>query len=490
MLRRLTLLLIVFISATAYAADRRPNILIILVDDMGWRDLSVTGSTFYETPNIDRIAHDGMRFTQAYAACPVCSPSRASLLTGHYPATLNLPDYIPGGAKGRLLPAPFTQHLSLDLANYAKLLHDQANYTTWHIGKWHLGRREYWPEHQGFDVNIAGCNWGSPSHGYFSPWKIPNYPDRAADKGKFLTDALTDEAVDLIKHNQSSGKPFLLNYWPYAVHVPIQAPKDLIEKYKAKSHRLGLDAQQAFVKGGPFPIENKSHQRITRRAIQSDPVYAALIENLDTNIGRILGALDETNQSSNTLIIFSSDNGGLATAEGSPTSNLPLLDGKGWLYEGGIREPFLVKWPGHVVPGSTCDVPITSPDLFPTLLSITQTPAPDNAHFEGVSFLPLLQGAKSLDRDAIYWHYPHYGNQGGTPCSAIRAGDWKLIEFFEDGRLELYNLKDDPGESHNVVKENSGEAEHLHHLLIDWRKKVGAVVPMANPDHREIILPD
>jgi arylsulfatase A-like enzyme len=477
---RLLVVLIFVVTSLSLADDKRPNILFILVDDMGWRDLAATGSTFYETPNIDRLAQQGMRFTQAYAACPVCSPSRASLLTGRYPATLNITDYIPGGAKGKLLPAPFTQHLPLNIPNYARLLQD-AGYVTWHVGKWHLGGPQFFPEHQGFDVNVAGCNWGHPAHGYFSPWQIPNYPDKPEDKGAFLTDRLTDEAVKLIRDSKSSGKPFLLNYWPYAVHVPIQAPQALVEKYKAKAQWLGLDTWDAFIKDGPMPYENKYDVHIVRRVIQSDPTYAALIENLDTNVGRLLAAIDEIGQSNNTLIIFSSDNGGLATAEGSPTCNLPLQDGKGWLYEGGIREPFLVKWPRHVAPGSTCDTPIIGPDLLPTLAAITQVAPPEK--IEGVSFLPLLKGGDRLERDTLYWHYPHYGNQGGTPCSAIRSGDLKLIEFFEDHRLELYNLKEDPGEEHNLAKENSGDAARLHEKLVAWREKVGAVLPAPNPEH-------
>ncbi len=463
-------------TARAATAPSRPNIIFILIDDMGWRDLSCYGSTFYETPNINGLATTGMRFSDAYAACPVCSPTRASLLTGKYPARVGVTNFIGGHAKGKLLDAPYIHHLPLTELSLAKALH-QGGYQTWHLGKWHLGDKPFYPEHQGFDVNIGGCEFGhQPS--YFSPYHIPTLRD--GPPGEFLTDRLTDEAIKLIEH--ANGKPFFMNLWHYAVHMPIQAPAALVEKYKAKAHSLGLDQREALKVGEPFPTRPHAKARVTRRLFQSDPTYAALIENLDTNVGRLMAALDRCGLTNNTIVIFSSDNGGLATAEGSPTTNAPLAEGKGWMYDGGVREPLIVKWPGVVQPGSICHQQVTSPDFYPTLLECAGLPLQPQQHVDGVSFLPLLRGGTAPIHDAIFWHYPHYGNQGGTPGCSIRSGDWKLIEFFEDHHLELYNLHDDQGEHHNMAKQHPDIANTLHAKLIAWRESVKAVLPDRNPD--------
>ncbi|HTL28713.1 MAG TPA: sulfatase [Tepidisphaeraceae bacterium] len=469
--------LFVALGANAAATVQRPNILFILCDDLGWKDLGCYGSSFYETPNLDRLAKEGMRFTQAYAACPVCSPTRASLLSGEYPARVGVTDYIPGGAKGKLLPAEFLHHLPLGSARLPLMLHD-AGYTTWHVGKWHLGGKGFYPTDQGFDVNVGGCEWGRPMNGYFSPWNNPTLEN--GKPGDFLTDKLTDESIKLIKANKD--KPFFLQYWSYAPHTPIQAPKELVKKYEEKAKRLGLDPKAGLVEGELFPTINKKEKHVIRRVVQSDPVYAAMIENLDTNIGRLLKAIEETGQADNTLVIFSSDNGGLATAEGSPTSNLPLRDGKGWMYEGGIREPLIVRWPGVVKAGTTTDVPITTPDFYPTLTEAVGGKLDKNATLDGVSFLPVLKGAEHLDREVMYWHYPHYGNQGGTPTGGIRVGDWKLIQFFEDNHVELYNLREDPEEQHNRGSTEIDRVAKMRTLLLDWQQKIGAKTPKPNPD--------
>jgi arylsulfatase A-like enzyme len=389
-------------------------------------------------------------------------------------------DYIPGGAKGKLLPADFLHHLPLGSARLPIMLHD-AGYATWHVGKWHLGGPKFYPEEQGFDVNVGGCEWGHPKNGYFSPWNNPRLSN--GKPGDFLTDRLTDESIKLIKANKD--KPFYLQYWSYAPHVPIQAPADLVKKYEEKDKRLGLDPKAGLVEGELFPTVQKQDKHVIRRVVQSDPTYAALIENLDTNIGRLLKAIEETGQADNTIVIFSSDNGGLATAEGSPTSNLPLTDGKGWMYEGGIREPLIVKWPGVVKPDSTCDVPVITPDFLPTLAEATGNKIPGDATLDGISFVPLLKGADHLDREAMYWHYPHYGNQGGSPASAIRVGDWKLILFMEDNHCELYNLRADISEQHDLADKEPDRVQKMRTMLIDWQQKVGAKYPKPNPDfHR------
>ncbi len=458
----------------------RPNFIVILIDDMGWRDLGCTGSTFYETPNIDALAARGVRFTNAYAACPVCSPSRASLLTGRYPARVGVTDYIGGESRGKVISPPYTRHLPLEEHNLAKAL-KAARYRTWHVGKWHLGGEEYWPDKQGFDVNIAGCSWGHPEGGYFSPWGNPRLAD--GPEGEYLTDRITDEAVKLI--SGSGDEPFFLNMWYFSVHAPIQAKEEHIARFKEKARELGLDEIDPFEKGENFPCEHKRDRHVVRRKLQSDPVYAAMIWSLDENIGRLLAAVEEAGKADDTVVIFTSDNGGLATAEGSPTCNAPLAEGKGWMYEGGTREPLLISWPGKSKPGSTCNVPVTTPDFYPTMLNIAGLDPIPEQHCDGVSLVPLLEGGEKLDREAIYWHYPHYGNQGGSPGCSMRAGDWKLLEFFEDNHLELYNLKDDPGEDTNLAAAKPDLAKELHARLIAWRASVGGELPEPNPEWRD-----
>jgi arylsulfatase A-like enzyme len=454
----------------------RPNIILILMDDMGWRDLGCYGSSFYETPNLDRLAQQGMRFTDAYAACPVCSPTRASMMTGRYPARVGVTNFIAGCSKGALLEAPYIKHLPLTEKSIASALQSDG-YATWHIGKWHLGGEEFWPLNHGFDVNIAGCHQGHPKS-YFSPYQCPTLPDGSA--GEYLTDRLTDEAIHLIRNNKQ--KPFFLNFWHYAVHNPIQAPQHLIEKYENKARALGLDKLNPFVEGEHFPCEHKKHLRIKRRMLQSDPRYAAMIENLDWNFGRLMQTLEDTGQAENTIVMFTSDNGGLSTAESSPTCNAPLQEGKGWMYEGGTREPLIIKWPGQIRPGAICQTPITTPDFYPTILSMAQLDPLPQQHCDGESLLPILTERGELKRDAIFWHYPHYGNQGGTPGASIRCGDYKLIEFFEGNRVELYDLREDISESHDLAAAQPQKAAELRTRLQAWLQSVDARLPTPNPD--------
>ena len=462
---------------------KRPNILFILIDDLGWKDLACYGSEFYETPNLDRLASQGMRFTDAYAACPVCSPTRASILTGKYPATVGITDWIDWGnwvhpARGRLIDVPYLKELPRSEYTVAKALKDNG-YATWHVGKWHLGGEGHLPQDHGFDVNIGGCHWGAPNHGYFSPWNIPGLEDADVPEGTCLTDYLTDQAIALIRNKGDA--PFFLNMCHYAVHTPIQAKAEAIRKYETKARAMGLDKFASLEVGEFFPCEHKRNQRVCRRLVQSDPVYAAMVGNLDENIGRLLAAVEEAGEAENTLVVFTSDNGGLATAEGSPTSNAPLAEGKGWMYEGGTREPLLVRWPGVVLPGSLCHVPVTSPDFYPTILAAAGLDEIPDQHCDGVSVVPLLKGGHVLPRESIFWHYPHYGNQGGTPGSSVRKGDYKLIEFFEDGRIELYHLRDDPGEKHNLAPDCMTLAAEMKAVLSEWRKKVEAKIPQPNP---------
>jgi len=462
----------------------KPNIVFILIDDLGWKDLACYGSAFYETPNLDRLAGEGMRFTDAYAACPVCSPTRASILSGKYPARVGVTNYINARHKdhpdrGKLIDAPCVDHLPAEERSLAAALRD-GGYATWHVGKWHLGGPDYYPDRHGFDVNVGGCEWGSPRHGYFSPWNNPTLEN--GRDGEYLTDRLTNEAVRLIRSNDQ--KPFFLNLWYYSVHIPIQAKPEKIAKYEAKARAMGLDTVKTFEEGDFFPVEHKKDRRIVRRLVQSDPAYAAMIESLDENIGRVLAAVEETGRADETIVVFTSDNGGLATAEGSPTCNAPLAEGKAWMYEGGTREPLLVKWPGAVEPGSVCEAPVTSPDFYPTLLDAAGLDPIPEQHCDGVSFVPLLHRTGTPDRGPLFWHYPHYGNQGGTPGSSVRHGDHKLIEFFEDGRLELYNLREDIGEQRDLSDAEPRRVAELHDRLAAWRREVEALIPERNPAWR------
>ncbi|MFW6154514.1 MAG: sulfatase [Planctomycetota bacterium] len=456
----------------------KPNILLILCDDLGARDLACFGSSFYETPTLDRLAAEGMLFHRAYASCPVCSPTRASIMTGKNPARVGVTQYIGGRGGGRLQDVPYIHELPLTETSIARALGGQG-YQTWHVGKWHLGGRDTWPDRHGFDVTL-GADVAVTAGGYFSPYGSSTIPD--GPDGEYLTDRITDEAIDLIRRRDAE-RPFFLYLAHYTPHVPIEAPEPLVAKYRAKAAAMKLDQVDPLVEGEHFPILNKKDWRLQRRVVQSDPVYAAMIENLDTNIGRTLAALDEEGLADNTLVVFTSDNGGLSTAEGAPTCNYPLNEGKGWAYEGGTRVCQIVRWPGVVQPRTTCDVPVTSPDLFPTFLDACGAdPMPDQ-HADGVSLLPLLRGGEALDREGIFWHYPHYSNQGGTPGAAVVDGPWKLIRFFEDDRLELYHLDTDVSEQHDLADAHPDIARRLRGRLTAWQREVEALIPEPDPDY-------
>ena len=455
------------------AAPTTPNIVFFLADDLGQRDLGTYGSSFYETPHLDRLAREGAKFSDAYAACPVCSPTRASIITGQWPQRTGITDYIgaaktPGDWKRntKSLPAPYTDRLALDAPTIAKAL-KAAGYATFFAGKWHLGPEGYWPENQGFDVNMGGIDRGGPYGGkqYFSPYGNPRLPDGPA--GEHLPDRLASEAVKFITANRS--RPFLVYFPFYSVHTPLMARADLKKKYEEKRQRLGLSAQWG-----------REHERDVR-LVQEHAVYAGMVEAMDLAVGKVLKALDETGLRENTLVIFSSDNGGLSTSEGWPTSNLPLRGGKGWIYEGGIREPLIVRWPGVTKPGTLISTPVSSPDFFPTLLEAAGAkPAPGQV-LDGRSLVPVLKGG-TLPERALFWHYPHYGNQGGAPAAAIRRGDWKLIEWQEDNRVELFNLARDLGEKNDLATREPARVARLKDELHAWQKQVGAKFPIANAD--------
>jgi arylsulfatase A-like enzyme len=433
-------------------------VVFILIDDLGWRDVGCNGSTFYETPNVDRLAAEGMRFTDGYAACTVCSPTRASLMTGKYPARLHLTDWIAGHARpyAKLSVPQWTKYLPLEEVTLAEAL-KPLGYATGFVGKWHLGdTEELWPLAQGFDENVGGYSRGSPPS-YFAPYNIPTMKEGPA--GEYLTDRHAADAVAFLEAHRDG--PFLLYLSTYAVHTPLQAKKEVVAKYEAK---IQADPEKA----------------------QGRAVYAAMVESMDQCVGRVLDALDRLGLTKDTVVFFTGDNGGLVGSLRNPiTDNSPLRAGKGSAYEGGVREPFLVRWPGVTKAGSTCAAPVCSIDVYPTILEITGAKGSEehNRSVDGVSLVPLLRGGNSLERDALYWHYPHYHPGGATPYGAIRRGDQKLIEFFEDGHTELYDLRKDIGETTNLVEAQPELASSLHAQLIAWREAVGAQMPTPNPDY-------
>ena len=447
------------------------NVVFFLVDDLGYMDVSPNNpDTFYETPNIERLAASSMRFTDGYAANPVCSPTRFSIQTGKYPTRADATNFFSGKREGRFKPAPLNDIMSLDEVTIAEAFKGNG-YKTYFAGKWHLGpTEEYWPEHQGYDVNKGGFSRGGP-YGpgkYFSPYGNPRLDD--GPKGEHLPMRLARETSEFIQSNKD--QPFFAFLSFYSVHTPLMGPKELVAKYEAKAKRLGLTDKTEFAPEEQIEPNAKKPREV--RILQKHAVYAAMVESMDTAVGKVLDAIEAAGVADDTVVCFMSDNGGLSTSEGSPTSNLPLRGGKGWLYEGGIREPFMIRAPGVVEGGSTCATPVVSTDFFPTLLELCGLPAMPKNHLDGVSLVPLLKGADSIDRDAIYWHYPHYSNQGGIPGGAIRMGDWKLIERYEDGRAQLYNLKDDIGETKDLAEAEPDRVKTMRTKLHAWYPTVDA----------------
>ena len=459
---------------------RKPmNVVFLLVDDLGFMDIGANNpNTFYETPNIDRLAATGMRFTDGYAANPVCSPTRYSIMTGKYPSRVDATNFFSGARSGRFGPAPLHDNMPLSEVTIAEAL-KAAGYATFFAGKWHLGPTEkYWPTKQGFDVNKGGWSRGGPYGGkrYFSPYGNPRLSD--GPPGEHLPDRLATETASFIEANKD--KPFLAYLAFYSVHTPLMAPKTLVAKYQAKIKRLGLEGKPEF--GDEEQVAQAGSSRRKRpagktrkvRILQKHAVYAAMVESMDAAVGKVLKKLDALGLSDRTAVLLMSDNGGLSPSEGSPTSNMPLRGGKGWVYEGGIREPFLIRWPGVTKAGSTCDVPVISTDFYPTILEMARVPARPAQHVDGLSLAGLCRGAKTLKREALYWHYPHYSNQGGFPGGAIRMGDWKLVERYEDGRVHLYNLRQDVGERTDLAARHPDRVAAMRKKLHAWYTQVDA----------------
>lgn len=497
--------------------ERPLNIVFFLVDDLGWSDTGCYGSTFYETPNIDRLSKEGVRFTSAYAACHVSSPSRASILSGKYPATLNLTDWLPGRQDfpfQKLKNVQINQHLPYEEITLPEIL--KANgYNTAIFGKWHLGEDPSGPLQHGFDLHVPHWAKGWPLS-YHAPFKLEGLegPD-----GEYLTDHLTDEALKYIEANKE--KPFFLYLSHFAVHDPIQGRPDLVKKYREKLSRKKSDQNPAYIlEGNPDAkkplqreeldslINDKSYagysvlpnQTVKIKQRQDNVEFAAMVESMDESLGRVLAKLKELGIENNTLIIFYSDNGGMSAAnfyypdrkipeneldKEFSSSNLPLRGAKGWMYEGGIRVPLIVKWPGKGQKGTLCDVPVTSPDFLPSILEIAGIALTPEQRTDGVSFVPLLKGETKIDRDAIYWHFPHYSNHGmQSPGGAIRCGDYKLLEYYENNTVQLFNLKEDIGEMNDLSKSNPDKVSELRDKLHAWRNKISAKMMSPNPDYK------
>lgn len=510
--------LISCVSKQKHSQDsQRLNIILFLVDDLGWRDVGCYGSTFYETPNIDRLAGEGVRFTSAYAACHVCSPTRASLLRGLYPATLNLTDWLPGRRDftfQKLKNVEINQHLSYGVSTLPNELSENG-YSTAIFGKWHLGEDSASTARQGFDQHLPDWNRGWPKEGYHFPYGMKGLEE--GEKGEYLTDRLTDESLKYIEKNKDN--PFFLYLSHFAVHDPIEGRADLVKKYRLKLEN------SAPVKGDPYILEGKPgvenplsrieldsmihdeqyrgfqvfpNQTVKIKQQQDNIQFAAMVESMDQSLGRILSKLVELEIDDHTLIIFYSDNGGMSAAnfwdpdriisedkldEAYSTSNLPLRGGKGWLYEGGIRVPLIIKWPHNGLQGTVCDVPVISPDLFPTILEMVGI-QDQEVERDGVSVVPLLKGKREIDRDAIFWHFPHYSNHGmQSPGGAVRSGDYKLLEYYENDKVQLFNLKDDIAEQHDLSALEPGKVIELRRMLHSWRESTGAKMMELNPDY-------
>lgn len=478
-------------SAVAQAPARDPhaapmNVLLIIADDLGWADVSPNNpQSFYETPALQRLAATGANLPNAYATSPVCSPSRVSLMTGRYPArtaTTEWFDTRPHRSEN-FLTAENVDHLPPAEVTIAETLHARG-YRTMYCGKWHLGHEpDHQPDRRGFEVSIAASGAGSPGPGgYFAPYAdaLPGLAN--APEGEHLPARLTDEAIAFIARDDP--RPFFVTLSYYSVHTPLQGRPDLVQKYEARRDQLAHDDAQRFADEEQAwdRVRDREPTRKARR-VQDHAVYAAMVEAMDEHIGRLLDALDTAGLAGNTLIIFTSDNGGLSTAEGSPTSNLPLRGGKGWIYEGGLRVPLLIRWPGVTTPGTTCPTRAIGTDVFASIVDAAGLDiAAHAAHTDGHSLRPALTATEALPREPLFWHYPHYANQGGFPAAAVRFDRWKLVQRLEDGRVHLYDLARDPGETSDVAAAHPAIAADLHNRLLTWQANTGARFLRAKPD--------
>lgn len=500
----------------------QPNIVFFLVDDLGWTDVGCYGSSFYETPNIDALATEGVRFTNAYAACHVCSPTRASILTGKYPARINLTDWLTGRKDfpfQKLLNAKINQHIPYDIQTLPKILKEH-DYQTAIFGKWHLGEDSVTTARQGFDIHVPDWNRGWPKNGYYFPYGMKGLEE--GDDGEYLTDRITSEALKYMEKNKD--KPFFLYLSHFAVHDPIEGRPDLVEKYQKKLATRSTSESPPFILEGKPGVENPisrtdlddvidqeqyegfrvfPNQTVKIKQHQDNVQFAGMVESMDESLGRVLQKLNELGIDDQTVVIFYSDNGGMSAAnfwdpnrviekdeldKAYSTSNLPLRGAKGWLYEGGIRVPLIIKWPGQSLQKTTCDVPVTSPDFFPTILDMVGVKNTETS--DGLSLVPLLKGDTTLQRKAIFWHFPHYSNHGMQSAGgAVRFGDYKLLEYYDTGKVQLFNLKDDIGEQKDLSEIEVEITKGLKEKLHKWREDIGAKMMQPNPEYDPSIQP-
>lgn len=455
---------------------KKPNVVFILVDDLGIMDLGITGSRYYETPNIDKLAKEGMIFTQGYAASRVCSPSRASVMTGKFTARHGITDWIGAktgtawrdvGRHDKLLPAEYVHNLPKEDITLAEAM-KQAGYKTFFAGKWHLGKEGSYPKDHGFDINVGGWDKGSPIGGYFSPWKNPKLKNQK--DGENLSMRLANETASFIETHKDSTFFAFLSF--YAVHGPIQTTNSKWQKYRDKAINKGI-AESGYAMERVLPIRQQ----------QDNPIYAGLVESMDDAVGVVLNELKKQNIDNETIVVFTSDNGGVASGDSFSTSNLPLRGGKGYQWEGGIREPYFIKVPWLKNKGAENDFPVTGTDFYPTILDLADIDLLPSQHVDGISLKPLLEGKELLVERPLYWHYPHYGNQGGNPSSIIQENGWKLIHYWEDGSEELYKLDSDIGEQNNVIEENESVAIQMSEKLMSWLSDVNANMPSPDPDY-------
>jgi len=470
MIRLIAMLFLISLMSFQCSEKRPPNVVFILVDDLGWKDLGCYGSTFYETPNLDAFANESIRFAQAYAASPVCSPTRAAIMTGKNPIRVGITDWIPGNdPENRKLQAIKDRtELALEEYTLAEALRDNG-YQTFFAGKWHLGDEGYLPEDQGFTINKGGHHRGSPPGGYYAPYKNPKLAN--GPKGEYLPDRLTNESLAFMDEHKAN--PFLLFLSFYTVHTPIQASKRHVAKYRRKRSTLPDEGQLVF------SLEGEGRTLVE----QVRPDYASMVEAMDENVGRLLQKLKDEGLWENTIIIFTSDNGGLTTLPENrtpPTAVRPLRAGKGWCYEGGIRVPLLVRVPGIESKGLVSETLVISHDFYPTLVKALDLKLQQEVDFDGVDITPALR-KKSLQRDVLFWHYPHYHGSTWTPGAAIRQGDWKLVVHYEDERSELYHLADDPGERNDLSAQFPAKTMELEQLLLEKQRAMGANLPERNP---------
>ena len=477
----LLFLSIFFISEIAVADEERPNFVFILVDDLGKEDLGIEGSKFYETPHIDSLGKRSLRFERGYSACQVCSPSRAAIQTGKTPARVGITDYIsvrgsnqPGkwNRNTKLLPAPYQSELAKEEVTIAEALKAHG-YATFFAGKWHLGGDGFTPTEQGYDENQGGYHYGTPPGGYHSPYKNPKLSD---DKpGSELPLRLGRETADFISRKAKAEEPFFAMLSFYSVHGPIQCSEARFKKFQTKAEKMGLTKRTE-----PRFLFDRTKEV---RQVQDHPIYAGMMAALDDSVGLVLDAIRESGVEESTVVIFTSDNGGVSSGDGFATACLPMRGGKGRQWEGGIRQPYYISWPG-VTKGGTTETLTIGMDFYPTILEMAGLDPMPEQHLDGVSLVPVLKG-ESIPARSLFWHYPHYGNQGGEPSGIVMKDDWKLIHYFEDGRNELYDLSKDIGEQNDLSGKNPDRVRSMSEALVKWRKEIGARDPSQNPKFNE-----